>query len=90
MSHEMFHKAQPVLAIQVKVEEVVLDKTFQKLDKKGGHDLDFYWFANQFNGAVTWAVPIFEGHHYLAVDECMHFQIWNNSNFDGSINVIFW
>ena len=27
MSHEVCHKAQPVLAIQVKVEEVVLDKT---------------------------------------------------------------
>ena len=26
---------------------------------------------------------------YLAVGECMHSQIWNNSGSDGSINVIF-
>ena len=26
---------------------------------------------------------------YLAVGECMHSQIENNSSFDGSINVIF-
>jgi hypothetical protein len=28
-------------------------------------------------------------HAYLAVGECMHSQIWNNSGSDGSINVIF-
>ena len=26
---------------------------------------------------------------YLAVGECMHSQIWNNSGSNGSINVIF-
>ena len=47
MAHELCHKAQLVLWIQVIFAEVVLDETFQKLDEKGGYDLSFCWFANR-------------------------------------------
>ena len=63
LNHEWAHMAQTELPHEVKVSEVILDKTFQKTDKVG-HDLSFFWFANQINAALPWMVPIFEGHHY--------------------------
>jgi hypothetical protein len=54
MAHELCHKAQLVLWIQVIFAEVVLDETFKKLDEKGGYDSSFYWFANRvWNRLVT-------------------------------------
>ena len=40
---------------------------------------------------LTWDVmeQFLDGMAYLAVGECMHSQIWNNSGSDGSINVVF-
>ena len=34
----------------------------------------YCWFANQVNGAVPWAVPIFEGHHYTTYTRQQDFE----------------